>query len=674
MAINKYLKAQNAKQDNRTPPSYTKSFADLKKSCDQFYPYWNEDNEYIDIIIARRNKADGSKEVRPWTPVRGLLNDDPDGLWGCRGLPQDDPKPLFDRYRIKNEPDTTIVFTEGEKAMTAAQKFFGKNVIATTWVGGAMAYKKVDLSLVKDRNVVLLADCDPRGEKKNKFVGQMVMEYHATILHEQGCNVKIVRAVPDGDRIQDGDDIADWCERFKKKELKALLNEIVEDFDPNDVKFLGERNQQVATRIAAGETGHVVPNGIEGFEMVCDHFKWKFRWDTLKDYLLMSVAGGAWYQPKEVEQAKLRGEIAKTFQTSRTAINGWWINKENFRDWMLSLAEQTNEYLDYMQYIESPEVKLKMHKEEFNSKNLLKILFGCEGPIAEWMSQYFFRGPTQKWLWDQYRLDEMPIMYGARRIGKSTLCENIIPKHIKAHTSGMDFSMSDKEWMEAMQGHIIGEFAEMGGIEKADPEKSKDRVSRSSFGHIRKAFRRDPDMDEPKLWIPIGTTNRPRCIPDDPENRRFIVEHLPLTAKEGNKRNAHYANPGAKPHKKNVEYWMEMHRDYYFKQAIEEGIPANMPSDLIKIAEKQSRKHMITDDVRENFAKRFMRNNKKQGYFTLSELFNQFENEDGISRKKPSPYQLSIWGRIVRKLAGDTWEDGTKRVEGVQIKAWILKK
>ena len=74
---------------------------------------------------------------------------------------------------------------------------------------------------------------------------------------------------------------------------------------------------------------------------------------------------------------------------------------------------------------------------------------------------------------------------------------------------------------EALQGMVLVEASEMTGSTKAEVETIKKFLSRTN-DNIRLTYRRDPSPLLRRCMI-VGTTNDPRCLPNDASgNRRFL--------------------------------------------------------------------------------------------------------------------------------------------------------
>jgi putative DNA primase/helicase len=117
------------------------------------------------------------------------------------------------------------------------------------------------------------------------------------------------------------------------------------------------------------------------------------------------------------------------------------------------------------------------------------------------------------------KFDHLMILEGEQGTGKSLLLKHLAGEKFYTNVS---FHNTDKEIIEAMRGKWILEFDEMADIRKADVERVKSLLSRST-DRTRLAYGRLAE-DYPRQSIMVGTIN-PRgtntYLQDDTGNRRF---------------------------------------------------------------------------------------------------------------------------------------------------------
>lgn len=107
-------------------------------------------------------------------------------------------RPLYNRDRLKANPDAFVLVVEGEKTADAAQRLF-PSLVVTTWPGGCKATGKADWSPLSGRRVALWPDADSVGLHAMLTVAGMVR-------YEKLRMVRNPEGVPEGWDVAD----ADW--------------------------------------------------------------------------------------------------------------------------------------------------------------------------------------------------------------------------------------------------------------------------------------------------------------------------------------------------------------------------------------------------------------------------------------------------------------------------------
>lgn len=121
-------------------------------------------------VVARFDKADGDKEILPCTAWRG----DSGALeWQWKSWPA--PRPLYGLDALADQPDASVVVTEGEKAADAAAHAF-PDVVAVSPPGGSKAADKADWRPLAGRYVTVWPDADGAGQGFARDVARLVRE------------------------------------------------------------------------------------------------------------------------------------------------------------------------------------------------------------------------------------------------------------------------------------------------------------------------------------------------------------------------------------------------------------------------------------------------------------------------------------------------------------------
>lgn len=159
------------------------------------WPYRDTDGGILGYVT-RYESGNGTskKEIRAWTyGARGEAAP----AWACGSWSK--PRPLYRLDALAERPNASVLIVEGEKAADAAQRLL-PGYIATTWPGGAQAWKHADWEPLHARKLLLWPDAD--------LPGWEAMQALARILADPlglNCAVRII----DTNRMPDGWDAAD---------------------------------------------------------------------------------------------------------------------------------------------------------------------------------------------------------------------------------------------------------------------------------------------------------------------------------------------------------------------------------------------------------------------------------------------------------------------------------
>lgn len=147
---------------------------------------WLYSDGNCSFYIARVDKPDGSKEVRPWMLV--------DGTWK-----QGKPKRPLEGFPLLNLPMVvaadTVVICEGEKKLDAIPEGY----VSTTWSGGASAVGLTNYKPLRGKTVILWPDNDDPGIKAMNDLQEILKKYD--------CTIKIVQLDPDWPKGHDAGDL-----------------------------------------------------------------------------------------------------------------------------------------------------------------------------------------------------------------------------------------------------------------------------------------------------------------------------------------------------------------------------------------------------------------------------------------------------------------------------------
>ena len=208
--------------------------------------------------------------------------------------------------------------------------------------------------------------------------------------------------------------------------------------------------------------------------------------------------------------------------------------------------------------------------------------------LLSWASRSVLMGVVLRTDHPGEKHDEMVVLVGPQGIGKSTAWAWLLPGEPQRalwFSDGLSFHDDQKAKAEALQGMVLVEASEMTGSTKAEVETIKKFLSRTN-DNIRLTYRRDPSPLLRRCMI-VGTTNDPRCLPNDPSgNRRFIP--VPCAAGDPAKTRA----------------YLDEHRDQLWAEAIHRTRTAKetayLPDSLTAVQFELAEQFRAVDEVAED--------------------------------------------------------------------------
>ena len=230
---------------------------------------------------------------------------------------------------------------------------------------------------------------------------------------------------------------------------------------------------------------------------------------------------GEWLLMNGRAAARFRSDIESNFivdsYKGRIPLK---FGREAFNEALDSLLfdHEIDPFVEYLDSLHSPTGRRKLSSSLAHCFHIAK---GYEG-LAEWASTAIFLGAVWRAYEPGTTLDEMPILVGPGGIGKTTFLRMAVPQHIPGlYDSGLDLAGDAKGRVEALQGKVIVECAEMMGATAGDANKIKDFISRVDDGSVRLAYRRDPEPC-PRRCVLVGTADRAKFLRHDKNPRRFV--------------------------------------------------------------------------------------------------------------------------------------------------------
>ena len=316
--------------------------------------------------------------------------------------------------------------------------------------------------------------------------------------------------------------------------------------DPADVHAAVERSAAWARerikgdiwlgRCDMGRQRRFISEGVDGLTASLAQLGVSVRYDTRSHSPQIRTREGRWVEFNDRIEATLREIIAALFSFMRKsakdsdeprAIRAAWSGSawqivllahlgghevDGFREWLERLPpwDRTSRLDSWMT---SSGFEFQDAEENID--------------LIEWAGRSIPMVACIRTLDPGVKHDTIPVLVGPQAAGKSTALAWLMPPEYRAEwfDDTLKLSADEKRRVEALQGAVIVEAAEMTGATTADIESLKAFCSRTN-DRIRLAYRRNPEP-HPRRCSIAGTANGSAVLPNDPTgNRRFVA--LPI--------------------------------------------------------------------------------------------------------------------------------------------------
>ena len=420
------------------------------------------------------------------------------------------------------KPGAMVIVTEGEKAADAlaALEFA---VVAT--VTGSSGLPSDDVLRTLDGfHVVMWPDADVVGRKHADRVLEALYQ-----LRGIGKELSEVENRALG-LTGKGDDAADWT---PKEDALDELFEVIRPWTPSAPPVEGPPDEEPPRPDDGPErpSAHMIEEGktragmIKALEWVGVDVRFNERSARMELQDTVEAAAGQpnWEPSDDLRGAELREMIADScVYPGAKGPARLQFGRERWGDVLDAILNQRR--------VDPFKVWLDA-LPAWDGESRLDFWLGhifTVGDISEdllsWASRSVLMGVVKRTDHPGEKHDEMVVLVGPQGIGKSTAWAWLLPgeaQRLLWFSDGLSFHDDQKTKAEALQGMVLVEASEMTGSTKAEVETIKKFLSRTN-DNIRLTYRRDPSP-LPRRCMIVGTTNDPRCLPNDSSgNRRFL--------------------------------------------------------------------------------------------------------------------------------------------------------
>jgi predicted P-loop ATPase len=153
-------------------------------------------------------------------------------------------------------------------------------------------------------------------------------------------------------------------------------------------------------------------------------------------------------------------------------------------------------------------------------ERFLTEYFGAaDSPYAQAVSKYLWTAMAARVLEPGCQADMVPILVGGQGLRKTRGLEAMVPA--PEHFTGFGFHRIDHpDTCRRMRGVLLGEIAELKGLNTRDVESIKDWVTRTHERWTPKY--KEFDSVFPRRLVFVGTTNEEEFLADETGNRRWL--------------------------------------------------------------------------------------------------------------------------------------------------------
>lgn len=195
------------------------------------------------------------------------------------------------------------------------------------------------------------------------------------------------------------------------------------------------------------------------------------------------------------------------------------------------------------------------------------------------------------------QIDETLVLCGPQGCGKSSYPRWLVPED-QYFTDDIHFGGPgdyEARLREALQGRVIVEFSEMGGVvHEGMLNRVKGFLSRRSDNY-RKPYARTSD-DNPRRCVFCATTNDAASLPADPTgNRRFLAVDVRLKRLPGLDDADNYDALREMADEAREQLWAEARH-----RVVELGESVSVPTELAAVRNRQAIRHVNLPDVFED--------------------------------------------------------------------------
>lgn len=236
---------------------------------------------------------------------------------------------------------------------------------------------------------------------------------------------------------------------------------------------------------------------------------YRIGFDQFLDVLMIGPDGGTWRAFTDVDYTTVRSELeAKGFKPISSELVKEAVRKVGFElrfdsaiDWSRTLTWDGVERID----------------------SFFPAYFGTEDtPYTRAVGRYTWSALAGRCVEPGVKADMAPVLIGLQGAGKTTAVEALAPT--PETFVEIDLNKKDDDIARAMRGKLVGEIAELRGLQSRDAEAIKAWASRR-FEEWTPKYREFTTRFGRRM-LPIGTGNKDEFLDDETGERRWLPMHV----------------------------------------------------------------------------------------------------------------------------------------------------
>lgn len=494
-----------------------------------------EYRDFNDVLVGYIVRIDhaGKKRFSPWTQ-------DVNGEWVNKW--HDTPtKHIYREQNLKKHPNAPVLIVEGEKAADKAQELFPAFVVVT-WVGGANAAHKANLTHLVGRDVTIWPDNDEPGKKAAQTLAGLLP------------NARIVDV--DALRLPEKWDLGDTIDRETDELLIAILSAKAPRRELSGWPYL----------TANGTPMNMPQNLLHLFEF----YGITAQYNEISRQTLISIPQTAFCAANQLK-------LSLAHITALAIKHALPTNKLD--EWVALIADN-HRFNPVRDFIES-----KPWDGVHRIQTLCESLDCADPDFSHLLIKKWLVGAVASGLSESGEACHGVLtLLGEQGCGKSTWVRSLLPQGSELLLADCSFSPTDKDSISSATAHWITELAEVDGMtRRADVSAVKAFLTRK-LDVYRAPYDRAA-THAPRRTAFCATVNSQSFLRDDTGNRRWWVIQV-------NRADAHHGLD-------TQQVWAEA------KVLLDAGYPYHLTTDELKHLNQRNEEFDTVSPVAQLISERY---------------------------------------------------------------------